>query len=1132
MHLSPSALNDFLACRYLTWLEQERDAGRIALVEIPRPDAELVRERGLRHEEAFRETLISAGHQLVRIDGVDLAEKIARTRQAMYEGAEVIYQAAFADPDGWVGFADFLLRGAKPSDLGAHSYEVYDTKLAKHPKPYFILQLAFYTEQIGRLQGWTPREMHIVLGDGETKSFAYADFAAYVGRVRRNFVETVRAGFTPPYPYPVEHCAWCRWWRHCVDKRRTDDHVSRVAGLGRSQGLKLEAADVYTMRGVAALREDATVPRLAQPTLGGLRVQAELQVHTQDSGEHVRRFLPLEEGRGFYRLPAPSGGDVFFDIEGDPYWGNEGLEYLLGTQTAQGDYIPIWGHNEREERQAFERWVDWITQRLAGHPDAHIYHYNHYEQTALKRLMSKYGTREGEIDELLRREIFVDLYTVVRQAMRVGEPGYSLKNMEAFYPLDRDAEVTEAGGSILAYQEWLESRDQAKLDAIVEYNADDCRSTRALRDWLLEERRDAERLFETVLPNRDAKPARELNERAAERLSELDELQERLTAGVDELTDNLDELARLLLSELLQYHRREDKPAWWVYFERMSKTPRELAEDDSEALGDLTLASGLERGEEKQSWIYPLRFPPQEHKIGAGKTIEPATERTVNVVAVDDTAGIVWIKRAKRLDDQPLPRAIGPTKPIDRLAHEDALRRLARRVIDRGLAPTDELDASTDLLLRRRPRIGGVPAGTPLDRDRTAEYVAALQDGVLFVQGPPGSGKTWTGARVIVELLRERVRVGVAATSHKAIHNLLDEVEQVAHDCGVAFVGLKKGSRDHPESLYDDGRYVLTSTDNDNFPPPREDVQLIAGTSWLFAREAMRDAVDVLVIDEAGQVALADALAMAQAARSVLLLGDPQQLAHVSQGAHPRGSGASVLEHLLGERDTVPPEDGILLNRTWRMHPDVCAFVSQAMYNGLLEPVEACATRRVEAPGELNGTGLRFVAVGHEGNRQIAPEESEAIAAMVERLVDHGRLVGFEDRDTDRVTLDDILVVAPYNAQVRCLRNALPGGARIGTVDKFQGQEAPIVLFSMTNSTAEDVPRGMDFLFSKNRLNVAVSRAQCLAIIVASPALLTARCNTVEQMRLINALCQFADLAEAQRGGSRGEAPGTDTHSP
>jgi uncharacterized protein len=656
MRLSPSALNDFLACRYLTWLAQERDVGRIELVEIPRPDAELVRKRGLRHEEAVREALIASGRELVWIDGVNLVEKVARTREAMCEGAEVIYQATFADPDGWVGFADFLLRGGEPSELGAHSYEAYDTKLAQHPKPYFILQLAFYTEQIARLQGWTPRQMHMVLGDRRTESFAYADFGAYVGRVRRDFLETTRSGFTAPYPYPVEHCAWCRWWRHCAEKRRADDHVSRVAGLGRSQGLKLEAADVCTMRDLATLSGGATVPRLAQPTLEGLCLQAELQVHTQDTGEHVRRFVALEEGRGFYRLPAPSVGDVFFDIEGDPYWGDDGLEYLLGAWTAESRYVPIWAHDEREERAAFERWVDWVTVRLAAYPDAHVYHYNHYEPTALKRLMSKYGTREAEVDELLRRGVFVDLYTVVRQAIRVGEPGYSLKNMEAFYPLERDAEVTEAGGSILAYQEWLESREQGKLDAISEYNADDCRSTLALRDWLLDERHEAERLFETVLPNRDAKAPRELSEDVADRLAELRDLQERLTAGISELTDDPAERARLLVSDLLEYHRRESKPEWWAYFERMTKTPRELAEDDSEALGDLTVAPDLELRSEKQSWIYPLRFAPQEHKIVPGRAIDPATDRGVMVLAVDDTAGVVWIKRAKRLHERPPAR--------------------------------------------------------------------------------------------------------------------------------------------------------------------------------------------------------------------------------------------------------------------------------------------------------------------------------------------------------------------------------------------------------------------------------------------------------------------------------------------
>ena len=276
----------------------------------------------------------------------------------------------------------------------------------------------------------------------------------------------------------------------------------------------------------------------------------------------------------------------------------------------------------------------------------------------------------------------------------------------------------------------------------------------------------------------------------------------------------------------------------------------------------------------------------------------------------------------------------------------------------------------------------------------------------------------------------------------------------------------------------------------------------------------MRGSVDVLFVDEAGQVALADALAIAGAGRGIVLLGDPQQLAHVSQGTHPRGSGASVLEHLLGERETVTPSEGVFLERTYRMHPDVCRFVSNAMYDGRLLPVDGRERQAIASAG-LSGAGVRLLEVDHSENRQCAPEEAERIADEVARLLDGGRFTDARG-DERELTLADILVVAPYNAQVRYLRERLPDGARIGTVDKFQGQEAPVVFFSMTSSSGEDVPRGMDFLFSRNRLNVAISRAQALAVVVCSPRLLWARCNTVEQMRLVNALCAFAEEAERQ----------------
>jgi predicted RecB family nuclease len=1085
--LSPSDLNNFLACEHRTALDLARARGELTLHKVPRPDAELIAERGHQHEAAFVARLEAEGRDVARIADGDGA--VEATAEAMRAGREVVYQAAF-QAGNWRGFADFLLKVPAPSELGEWSYEPADAKLATHPKPYFIFQLLFYADMAARLQGRAPERIHVVLGTSEQRSYRPRDFRAYADRVQRRFLQTLKAyrdGARPPYPYPVEHCAYCDWWARCRDRRRADDHLCLVAFLTRAQAMRLEDAGVRRVTQLAALPGTSAVPRISRSTLGGLRQQAWLQVESRDLDRPLHELLPPEPGRGFARLPPPSPGDVFFDIEGDPYWGEEGLEYLLGTVTADGAYEALWAHDREQERAAFERWIDGITARLGEHPDLHVYHYNHYEPTAVKTLMARYGTREAEVDDLLRRKVFVDLYTVVRQAMRIGTESYSLKAVEAMYPFERDADVTEAGGSILAYQEYLESGEDAKLEAIADYNADDCRSTMALRDWLLVERGG--------VGFQEADPPRPPSEDQLARLAEDERLEAALLAG--EPGDG-----RRLLADLLQFHRREARPEWWAYFERVGRTADELRDEDTEAIGDLTPADDVPLGEVAQSYLHPLRFPPQQHKIGPGVAVDPETQKGHEIPRVDDEAGLVWLKRGKKAVNKPLPRALVPPKPIPQTAQQAALRTLASEVAGRGGLGAG---AAADLLLRRPPRLQGASL---------AEQVAALGDSALFIQGPPGSGKTYTGARLICGLLREGRRVGVAATSHKAIANLLDEVERAAAEDGLDFRGLKKSGGGNPESHYE-SEHVASTASNDAFPP-EDDVTLIAGTPWLWAREQMRGSVDVLFVDEAGQVALADALAVAGAARGVVLLGDPQQLAHVSQGTHPRGSGASVLEHLLGDRETVAPGEGVFLERTYRMHPDVCRFVSEAMYDGRLQPVEGCDRQTVASPG-LSGAGVRLLEVEHAENRQCSTEEADRIAEEVARLRDGGRFTDARGEERE-LTLADVLVVAPFNAQVRYLRERLPAGARVGTVDKFQGQEAPVVFFSMTSSSGEDVPRGMDFLFSRNRLNVAVSRARALAVVVCSPRLLWARCNTVEQMRLVNALCAFADEAERQAG--------------
>ncbi len=326
---------------------------------------------------------------------------------------------------------------------------------------------------------------------------------------------------------------------------------------------------------------------------------------------------------------------------------------------------------------------------------------------------------------------------------------------------------------------------------------------------------------------------------------------------------------------------------------------------------------------------------------------------------------------------------------------------------------------------------------------------------------------------------------------------------------GLAFTGVKKASNRNPDSDFD-GQFIRNETSADGIGA---DDQLVAGTAWLFTKEEFDQTFDYLFIDEAGQVSLANLVAMGTCARNVVLLGDPMQLGQPTQGVHPGHSGESGLEYLLDGRATVPPDRGIFLPTTWRMAPDVCRFISDAVYEGRLQPEEANENQKLvlnkKADPILIETGIRFLPLAHAGNSQKSPEEAGRIRALYDNLL----LQHFIDKygKKHRIGPADILVVAPYNMQVNLLRQTLPEGARVGTVDKFQGQEAPVVIVSMATSSEEYLPRDIGFLFSKNRLNVAISRAQCLAVVVASPDLLTVKCNTVEQMALVNLLCWVAE---------------------
>jgi predicted RecB family nuclease len=1111
---SASDLVNFLDCEHITTLD------RLDL-DAPMPktaadaQAELIQAKGEKHEAEYLARLAAEGKEIVDIFRVTggVAARADATRAAMRRGAEIIYQACLEDGE-FIGYADFLRRIPIPSDLGSHSYEVVDTKLARHERAAFVVQLVLYSALLAKEQGLVPHFMHVVLGDRREKSYRVADYSCYVQALRERFLAYVAIGAAAVYPEPCARCGVCKWRERCEDRWVTDDHLSQVADIRKSQIGKLEAAGVATLAALAKLPEGTTVPKLDPGTLARLRQQAALQLKKRETGENYYELLPpdADARRGFAHMPAPDPGDMFFDMEGNPLE-EGGLEYLFGLyyfENGQPQFKAFWAHTRAEERTAFEQFMDFVTARLRQHPQAHIYHYAAYEVTALKKLMSLHGTREAEVDALLRASKLVDLYRVVREAVRVSEPSYSIKNIEHFYLEKRTGEVKDAGASIVYYERWKESGDAKLLKDIEDYNHDDVRSTYELRGWLV-------RLRPEGLAWSNAGDATQAEQ---PKVGELTEAEKRLIPYRERLVDSLpadrstwngEHELQELTYQLLDFHRRAAKPAWWAMFARQDMTEDELI-DDIECLGGLTLDPEHSPVPDKRSVIYTYRHPEQESKLMSGDSaVRVDTGEPVNGLEIDEANGRVRVRFAAKRGELPPRLSLGPTGPIS----TDILKEAIFRYADALIAGGDKYQVLTAILRRELPRIRGRAAGSRIideGRDSLPQIIDAagnLEESCLFVQGPPGTGKTYTGSHIIVDLLRRGKRVGVSSNSHKAINNLLSAVEKVAKKEGVSFRGAKKSDSQDPEKSFHGDLIENVDAKADVI---MGDYQLVAGTAWLFADPGLDQSLDYLFVDEAGQVAIANLVAMGTSARNIVLLGDQMQLAQPIQGVHPGRSGESSLDFFLNGEATIPADRGAFLNITYRLHPDICRFISEVVYDGRLMPAPDNHRRQLvlgkDAHPALKVSGIGYSPIEHAGCTQQSQEEADRILEIYQNLLRQR----FADKqgNTHPTTNQDILVVAPYNMQVNLLKKVLPEDARVGTVDKFQGQEAEVVILSMTTSSGDDLPRDIEFLYSKNRLNVALSRARCLAVVVASPALVAIRCAGPDEMTQVNTFCQIA----------------------
>ena len=726
---SATDLGRHLACSHLTTL---RRAVALGGIEAPPPyddpRGDVLRQRGIEHEARLLERFAAEGRAVEIVTAADTpflhrnpAAAATRTRDAMRRGADVIYQGRLEDADGrWSGYPDFLLRVDEPSGLGAWSYEVLDAKLARGAKGAAVLQLLLYSDLLALAQGIAPERMHLALGGGDERdhaSFRVVEYSAYYRAVRRGLEAHAEA---PPetYPEPVEHCGLCEWKQSCAERRRADDHLSLVAGITRGQRARLAERGVTTMTALGAL-DLPVVPRLDGISAGALariREQARVQDQARREGRRIHELVtPVEPGKGLAALPGPSAGDVFFDLEGDPFAADGGLEYLFGAAYRNGTYDADWALDATGEKAAFERFIDRVMARWEQHPGFHIYHYGAYETTAVKRLMSRYATREDEVDRLLRGRVFVDLHRVVRQGVRASVESYSIKRLEPFYGFVRRVDLLAATRALIRFEVRLESGDATAAPdelrtEIAGYNRDDCLSTLRLAEWLEERRRELEASTGQPVPRPTLRD--EERDREQEPAVEVGALFEALTAGLPTDGAELDgeQRARQLLAHLLEFHRREDKSTWWEFFHRCGFTEEEHVESRA-TIGALAYNGAVE--EVKKSVVHRYHFPGQTHEIAIGDSPKnPDTAESDElkrgscgtVVDIDETARTIDLKRGR--DSQvPHPPALVPLDIVNSKVLQESLVRLADGVVSSGLADSRRRVAF-DLLRRVLPRLG------------------------------------------------------------------------------------------------------------------------------------------------------------------------------------------------------------------------------------------------------------------------------------------------------------------------------------------------------------------------------------------------------------------------------------------
>ena len=1091
-NITAYSIQDFSQCQYKTWLDYINPPNN-----YPKnidPWLEIIRKIGLEHEEDYLQK-IKESQIVYEIDkNLKPSEKEKLTEIAIKNGEDIIYQP-YLKYKKFTGSPDFLVKKQ-------NYYEPWDIKSSFKLKPENILQICHYSFILEKQYNNFSPTGKIILRDESVQNIEinkYYDYFLNLNKRVENFIDDPKI---IPEASKCNLCNVCDYKLFCENNWKNKDHLNQVANIKKNQINILENEKINTLEKLAKLNIKKDIKGINKASLDILVQQAKLQLNYRENNQLEHKIIFEEKKKindqnkliGFELLPPPSENDLFFDIEGYPMYFDSnsktsGLEYLFGIyyrSFGKESFRKFLAINNDEEKIAFEKLVDFIFKHLNKYKDAHVYHYNSYEETALKKLSQKYEVKIREVDFILRENKFIDLFKVVKDSVLLSVENYRLKTIEKFYNLDREEDIASGQDSLVAFENYLESGHKEILEEIILYNKQDCKSLIYLQSWL-----------EDIKPKEIKYKELEeivISERSLEIINQEKE--------VENIIDNLkneDVELKPILSQLNFYNRKEQRAEWWNYFSNIQKNTEDLIEDNN-CIGALNLISKTEEGINN---ILEFKFPNQITKMKTGDyVLDQNGKNSSSLVSIDYTNCLVKLKQNKKKE---IPYSLTPSQPLNITTIDNSVADFIKDFNYQNSYP-----AIKDFLNRNDSRyIDNIDLSKNSTIEEITKRIKNLNSSYLVMQGPPGTGKSYASSRVILDLIKSNYRVAIVCHSHKAIINLLESIDSYSNEKNISFKGIyNAGNR----KIYQEFKNIEIGNTN---KLDLKKFQLVAGTAWALSNSKHREnskkdkIFDFIFFDEAGQLSISKVIASSLSSKNIVMIGDHMQLPQPSLGIIEGESSLSPIEYLIKDKNTISDEKGIFLEKTFRMHSSICEFISNSFYEKRLITDKNNSNQKILKNNEESvKNGIYLVDLNHSGSTVQNLNEVVFINNIYKNLINKKWIN--RNLEKSQITNKDVLVVSPFNAQVNLLKENLPKNAQVGTIDNFQGQEAPIVIISYTSSDPESIPRGSDFFFDFRRLNVSLSRAKCIGIIILNNKLLNYHCSTIEDMERLNYFCKLS----------------------